>query len=165
MRIVDVVEEPRDELYRGLVRLAPRFCTSALLVVRPARGDRLGDRGVRLMSQLQSWLIETGERSEWPGTRLIGHPASVFTYRLDPGFIEALDGAVAGLYEWRQPELPEDLCLLRADGSPWLVTIAHERDAYFRLDDIERAELVSALPRIEPLLRAREARGSSPASP
>jgi hypothetical protein len=83
----------------------------------------------------------------------IGHTASVSSYRLDPGLVEALAGAVAGLYQWRQPELPEDLCLLRPDGSPWLVTIAHERDGYFTLDDAERAALVAALPSIEPLLR------------
>jgi hypothetical protein len=38
------------------------------------------------------------------------------------------------LYAWMQPALPEDLCLVREDGDPWLVSIAHEREGYLFSD-------------------------------
>src|SRR5207237_8929750 len=53
--------------------------------------------------------------------------------------VGVLTSACAGLYDWVEPRLPEDPCLLRADGILWLVTIAHERDAYMRLSETERA--------------------------
>ena len=52
-----------------------------------------------------------------------------------------------------KPELPQDLCLLRGNDDPWLVTIAHETDGYLRLSPEEKLRLVEALPRMGPLLR------------
>jgi hypothetical protein len=38
--------------------------------------------------------------------------------------------------------------MLRTDGTPWLVTIAHERDAYLELSVVERQELLNELPEL-----------------
>jgi len=53
-----------------------------------------------------------------------------------------------GLYDWVQPNRPEDLCFLRSDETPWLATIAHEKDAYFELSGEEKQRLTKALPNI-----------------
>ena len=50
---------------------------------------------------------------------------------------------------WRQPDLPEDLCLLRADGSPWLATIAHEADGFLLLSEAEREDLNTRVPALD----------------
>jgi len=62
--------------------------------------------------------------------------------------VEVLTKSASGLYDWVQPSLPEDLCLLRPDETPWLVTISHERDAYLVLDAKEHVELVREIPEL-----------------
>jgi hypothetical protein len=53
---------------------------------------------------------------------------------------------VEGLYEWQQPERPEDLALLRRDGTPLLGSSAHERDGFLVLDEDELERLSLTLP-------------------
>jgi hypothetical protein len=56
------------------------------------------------------------------------------------------------LYEWRQPNYPEDLCLLRQDRSPWLVSIAHENDSYLCLSSgKEKEDIIINVPELGPL--------------
>jgi hypothetical protein len=50
------------------------------------------------------------------------------------------------LYQWRYPDLPEDLCLLRSDETSWLVTVAHEDIGYFELFEDEWLRLQKNLP-------------------
>jgi hypothetical protein len=50
------------------------------------------------------------------------------------------------LFGWRQPELPEDLALLREDGTAVLASICHEHDAYLQLTDEEYERVVEAIP-------------------
>lgn len=84
--------------------------------------------------------------SEWPGTQLIGHEAELRQYFVTPSLVAALAGAVDRLYAWQEPDFPEDLCLYRDDGSPWLATIAHESDAYLTLHDDELDEVLKKVP-------------------
>ncbi|MGH2772796.1 MAG: hypothetical protein ACRDIU_06635 [Actinomycetota bacterium] len=143
--------EPTDETYASLLQLASRWCSMALLVVR----DRLGlsELGAHLTKELEPFLLERSTSSSWPGTTLLKGSASVSTYRLDPTVVERLSAATTGLYGWQQPELPEDLCLLRRDGDPWLVTIAHEGDGFVVLEPTELEELLRDLPDFAAVLR------------
>ena len=155
MKIVrlNFIREPRGRLYRGLLDFALEVCKSALLVV----GKRmpLGVRGQAILSQLEPFLKHKTELSEWPGTQLLfGGTAWVFQYDFTPECAEILKWATSGLYRWLQPRLPEDLCLLRADGRPWLVSITHERDGYLDLTPDEKVHLFEALPRLKALVRA-----------
>lgn len=87
-------------------------------------------------------------RTEWPGTKLwhATHPIPIHTFHLIPESAAILKKATSGLYQWQYPYLPDDLCLLRADESPWLITIGHEFDSYFKLDEDELRELLRSLP-------------------
>ena len=67
-------------------------------------------------------------------------------YDFVDGSADILVKAADGLFDWLEPRLPEDLCLLRSDGSPWLVTITHERDAYFVMSREEGLLLTSHIP-------------------
>jgi hypothetical protein len=69
-------------------------------------------------------------------------------YRLDEASVPLLADAADGLFDWVQPALPEDLCLLRLDGTPWLVNIAHEEEAWLMLPDEEYQQLVGKLPQL-----------------
>jgi hypothetical protein len=89
--------------------------------------------------------LSDAESSEWPGTKLLRGTARLLRYSLlaDSGSI--LARLVSGLYDWRQPSMPEDLCLIRQSGEPWLVTISHERDAYLRMESDEWGSLVAEI--------------------
>lgn len=143
--------EPNGETYASLLRVASRWCYSALLVVRERLG--LSDEGAALTKQLEPFLLERRDATSWPGTTLLDGSASVSTYRLEPMVVDLLSAATSGLFGWQQPELPEDLCLLRPEGDPWLVTIAHEGDGYVALEPTELDELRRDLPGFAALLR------------
>jgi hypothetical protein len=144
------VEEPKGETYRALVDYAATRCDKVLLVVRGSLP--LDPSAEAALNRLSAYLHMSSDRSEWPGTTLISGTARVLQYRLSEGCAAALKECAVGLYSWRQPLLPEDLCFLRSDGSPFLVSIAHERDGYLELSEAEMQRLLADIPRLGPLL-------------
>ena len=142
--------EPRGDVYRALVEVAAGFCSSALLVVRDGLG--LSEAASQILEKLGPHLESKGRESAWPGTELLGHEATVYRFKLAPEARWGLATAAAGLFDWRQPDRPEDLCLLRSDGSAWLGSIAHERDAFLSLSAEEVRRLEAEAPAIWALL-------------
>ncbi|MCL6592265.1 MAG: hypothetical protein K6U80_20260 [Firmicutes bacterium] len=55
--------------------------------------------------------------------------------------------------DWKQPKLPEDLCLLRDNGTPWLISIAHENDMYLEISIEEKEALINNIPDIKSYFR------------
>ncbi|MBU6429644.1 MAG: hypothetical protein KGR26_11570, partial [Cyanobacteria bacterium REEB65] len=78
--------------------------------------------------------------------------ATLREYELSEVTVAILGAAVDGLYEWCQPRRPEDLVFWRRSNGPWLVTIAHERDAYFETTPEELKELLRQLPALSYLV-------------
>jgi hypothetical protein len=139
-----IVGDIRADLYRGLVAAGHRRDLSALLVVRGVH--ELSPRGQELLSALAGSLVAHSSTSEWPGSRMQDAEASVNQYALTEATTAMLAAAAGGLYDWMAPKLPEDLCFIRPDGTPWLVSVAHERDAYVLLSQTEAVELLAELP-------------------
>lgn len=146
-----ITTELQGNLYRRFLDYAGQECTIALLVVRPSL--RLSTEGEKVLHRLAGYLKEKTESSVWPGTELLTEVAQVYYYHFSPECVGILKDAAKGLYSWQQPHLPEDLCLLKADQEPWLVSIAHERDSYFCLSEAERTRLLVALPELASLLK------------
>ena len=148
-----VTKQPVDQVYHELIQYGQKVCDTALVVVRPSLG--LEPSAVALLDHLEQFLMKKQEQAEWPGTELFGREkATVYYFHLKPECAKLLVGAVDGLYKWLQPERPEDLCLLRSDGTAWLTCIAHEKDAYFELTTEELETLLKAVPGID-LLRQK----------
>jgi hypothetical protein len=144
-----VTAELRGSLYIAVLREALHHCSRFSLVERtmPVPGKSVAATS----AQLSAYLLQERSVSEWPGTRLLRGSAILREYALSEASVEQL-GAVEGIYDWRHPDRPEDLILWRNAAEPWLVTIAHERDAYFKLTPGERQALVDKLPGLFPLL-------------
>jgi hypothetical protein len=140
----DLVVEPRDDVYRLLIEASRGPCTSFVLVL--TKWGRLSESGAQVVDRLSQHAIDRTDSAEWPGTRLTRDVATILTFRLDDESASVLKTATNRLYGWRKPELPEDLCLVRRDGSPWLITISSEQDAYMHLDPAEKEILVSNIP-------------------
>lgn len=142
--------EPTDETYVELIRTSVTWCSRALLVVQD--GHAMSNRGDAVLRRLEPDLIRREVRASWPGTTLLEGSATVATYQLTSEVVAALTTAATGLYDWQQPELPEDLCLLRDEDDPWLVSIAHEGDAFVSVDEDELEELRRRVPRFAAVL-------------
>jgi hypothetical protein len=165
----DLLAEPIGDLYRELLDFAVGECRTALLVVH--KSPPLVRQGLDLLSRLKPFLTSKAESKVWPGTGspdMADHefmvsiePSSVYRYAYGRQCAGLLKQATDRLYAWLQPELPEDLCLLRADGSEWLVTIAHEHVSYLCLSSEEHSRLVKAVPQIGPRLRHMRCREES----
>ena len=149
-KVIEFRSEPKGRLYRMLLDQAAKTCPAFLLVRRPA--EPLSPSGDDVQKRLSAFLISEKQSSGWPGTQLLGHEATVFKYEFRPDSLKILTRSASRLFQWRQPELPEDLCLLRQDGSPWLVSIAHESDAYLELSGDEERQLSAEMPELRALL-------------
>ena len=136
--------------YAALFDFAAAKGAYALLVIR--EGEELSSYGKNLIEKLAPFLISQDLVSEWPGTLLFDHKALSLKYEITCACAEILKAASPGLYHWLAPRLPEDLCFLRQDGSPWFVSIAHEKDSYFSLDTREYDLLLKSLPGFGQLL-------------
>jgi hypothetical protein len=143
--------EPVGNAYVQLIRHALGRCSTLLMVEREGIG--LSEAAQDFLSRLQPFETRRQRGSRWPGTQLLDDEAVILEYRFCAEVMELVQQAAVGLFEWEQPALPEDPCLLRPSGEPWLVTIAHERDAYLRLTADELEELVSKVPELRECLR------------
>jgi hypothetical protein len=92
------------------------------------------------LEALSSFRISDSMESEWPGTRLYDHQARVLRYRFDRDSLAVLLSLSDNFASWEQPDLPEDLCLIRKSQEPFLVSIVHEKDVYLVLSDLETEE-------------------------
>ena len=141
--------EPAGSRYADLLRVAQRFCAYLTLVMQEFTWT---SRAHEAIEQLKQWHLEDHQVKEWPGTQTL-KSATMMIFKFDAGTVGALSGLARRLYQWEQPDLPEDLCLFRPTGEPWLVSISHERDGWLHLRPDEAEAVISAV-RPLPLRRA-----------
>ncbi len=143
-RTLEIGNEPRGRSYSDLLYRAFPWCAELLLVVVPVPGgaDPLLPGARRVLAELEAHLISATDQSEWPGTHLEGGATGrVQRFRLHPEVLDVAAAATDHLYGWCPPELPQDIALLRGDGSPFLSTVTQEQWAALTVDDEERAAL------------------------
>lgn len=138
-----LAEEPRGDVYRALIHFAVHRCTKFSVVVRDTLED---DHPRKVLDSLKVHEISDTVTSEWPGTRLLSGTAHLYYFALNDVSASLLNRFTDGLYGWLAPELPEDLCLYRPDGSLWLGTISHESDGFFELSAEEFGSLMKSVP-------------------
>jgi hypothetical protein len=146
--------EPREDAYRQLITIGRSVCQSVLLVARPELG--FDQRASETLGALEPYLLREEASASWPGTTLLSGEALVRLYRFQDEVLGILIGRAAALFEWQQPKLPEDLCLMRDELTPWMVTIAHEADAFVDLTPPERESMMSISPVLAKLLRQEQ---------
>lgn len=150
-RTFEVAAEPRGRTYTDLLYRSFPWCAELLLVVvlLPGGDDPLLPSAHSVLRALEPHLGSVDDASEWPGTRLDGGATGrVHRYRLHPEVIDVVAAATDRLFAWRHPELPQDLALVRGDGTPFLATVASEDWAALTLEEGERQILVSDLPEL-----------------
>jgi hypothetical protein len=160
-----LMTKPKGKAYFNLIDYASRICPKFMLVVQPQYSSVSTTR--EALEHLQVHKITAEERSAWPGTELyvendipkFGLP-TIYEFSFSEGSAKVLKEKTNRLFGWRQPDLPEDLCFLREDGTPWLTMVSHEETCRLDLTDEEKEELDKALPLISALLKTpAQARG------
>jgi hypothetical protein len=140
-----LVDEPTGDDYRALLRCARPQCDTAVLSIDTTR--EMGAPGHDVVARLAAFLRSEATSG---GVRRL-------RYQLTNACIDVLDEA-PGLFAWRQPDRPENLCLLRRDGSPWMVSIAEERIGYVELAPFEKLLLGRGAPGLAAVLAHQGAR-------
>lgn len=148
-KMYSFVAEPKGPAYKELIKYSLGTCNEFILVVRPTL--LLEDDG-EVLKQLLPFFIKKLQLQSWPGTTLLKGSAWVYFYKLTPHSAKVLLNSVNSLFDWSQPQLPEDLSLMREDGSPWLVSISHERDSYLYLSEDEFEKLLFDVPLLRELV-------------
>lgn len=133
--------EPEGETYKGLIGAVSSVAASGFVVVRDSMELAPG-----------AFMLNETRRDRWPGTVLLDEKATVYSFAVCDGSLEVLLHSGDGLYEWQQPERPEDLGFLRSDETPWLFSVAHEGDAFILGSDRELAWLRETVPGLGPLI-------------
>lgn len=146
-----VRREPRGALLRDLLLTGLRYCDQFLVALSAMK---LTEHGRAVVTALEPFLIECADKEEYPAARLLSGTMAVCTYRLSPESVEVLLSATDRLFEWVEPDLPNDLCLLRGD-QPWLVTMASDHEAVLVLEESQLEEM-AALARDLRLHRLRD---------
>lgn len=150
-KTLEITVEPRGRIYNDLIYRAFPWCAELLLVVVPLPdgGDPLLPSGRRVLAELEPFLRVAADEREWPGTRLEGGATGrVHRYTLHPEVLDVVSSVTDHLYGWCPPDLPQDIALLRGDGSPFLATVTQEGWAALTLDDDERQVLSGDFPEL-----------------
>lgn len=147
-RTYDILDEPSADDYRSLIQAATAECRLAVLLIR---GGGMSSHGQEVLERLRPHLADEPIR---------GPLGVILRFHLAAQCVEIIETVAPSLYAWRQPDLPEDLCLLRADGGPFLVSIAAERLGYIEMTPLERVRLGRAAPGVASVL-AHQAAGDA----
>lgn len=97
------------------------------LVVRDTL--ELKGSGKKILDKLNPFLLKEDHVSKWPGTELLMGKAKYYSYSLNNRSIEILS-EINSLFDWQQPEFPEDLTFYRKDKIIF-VSISHEKDSWY----------------------------------
>ena len=93
------------------------------------------DQENELLKKLSQWYVDTYETYCWPGTIHFGkHPAKIYKYNLCAETINILNLLGLDILLANNREF-EDLSLLLDDGTPWFISITHEKEAMFKITD------------------------------
>ena len=142
----NLVSELSGKKYESLLRYAVGKGLVVLLV------DTCGyssEKRANFVNAMEPYLKSMKKVSCWPGTQLTDQKVPVYRYRLNEKSCALILNVSKGLFDWEQPDLLEDLCLLRPDDSVFMTATTSERDAYFDITESEMAELTHQIPGME----------------
>lgn len=138
----DLASPIRGELYATLLRAASDISDIVGMITRSPKVI-LSPRAREALSALAPHRLSKEEVAVWPGTQLIGGRTSTrHLFKLVPDSLNILLSTADDLFDWVNPELPEDLHFLRSDRSTVLGSVAQDEEAWLELTDRERLALI-----------------------
>lgn len=133
MKSYSIHNDLHDKDYRSLVSFLAEYASHIQLITHDGGLSASCREALR---KLQNFNESIERVTEWPGTQLLsGTTALRHRFRVSEESIGFVSHYVDSLFSWRWPELPEDLCFLAADGTPLLISTAHEQYAQLIVAD------------------------------
>lgn len=153
----DISKKLQREDYQLLLDYALEWCTKCSFVTRFDLGS--SENMQLFISKMENYLLSKYETDIWPGTHILVY-ALIRVYSYEQKVVTVLKHVSNLIYDWQQPDIPEDMCIYRSDGSVWLGSIAHEKVAWLNLSKTELDLLHDSSPRLFGLLAKRGTKGT-----
>jgi hypothetical protein len=135
------------KIFQEILLLGLNECNYILLITRNLLG-----RSIKLESLLKelkiNWIAEK-EVTHWPGTTIDSDIAKMYIYSYDNFVLSTLLKYGPNQNDWIQPNLPEDICLMRDYEKKWFFSITHENAFAFDISDDEKRELELKIPNLK----------------
>ena len=133
MKAYSIYQDISGTDYQNLINFLGTYAAVCQLV---SHGEPLGQSCKNALNRLVELGADTAKVSEWYGTRLFhGETATLHRFPITPASIEFISTHAKSLFAWRWPDEPEDLCFEASDGTPLLISTAHERYAQLFIGD------------------------------
>ena len=126
MRAYRITRDVTGEAYKLLLEAALEEASMFSLVWSDGP---FPPKAAAMRTALRGLQLRHVKRDRWPGTILVGHTASVVTYRAAPEALPILLEP-GSLFGWRSPAYPDDLSFSTDSGAVCLATVSHEGDAW-----------------------------------
>ncbi len=133
MNIYNLSIEINIDLYKRILLFAAQLKSRIVFIIREP--EKINKEFFKLMENEK--LLFFRNTKEWPGTISLKE-YSLYCYEFDEGSVCRITGLVPELWDWISPDFPEDISFLRTNGKPWFISITHEKDCYFILDESEK---------------------------
>ena len=143
---IDITKEISGELYYRLIDFAVGKFPLFVFII--SWRWRVADSAKEVVEELSPFLVKRFYSREWPGTELYQGQVEVFHYNLTEASAAILKEHTSSLYQWKLPELPEDLSIMRNSEQPWLCNVAHDDFSMLYVTPAEKAELLNAIPEL-----------------
>lgn len=140
-----IVGEPRGESLEAILAQSLDVCDGFLFALTDMHRSGHAEQ---LIADMEPFLISRIETNEYPAATLPWGTVTVCRYRLTATSVRTLGEATSRLYDWQEPDLPNDLCLMRGDEA-WLITMASDRVAILALEEAERSALCAAVSKLK----------------
>lgn len=152
---IDIKGEISGELYYRLIDFAvgkfPLFvCVGDWDWKKSVKS--LPEGAEKVIEELSPFLVERFFSNEWPGTRIYEGKAEVFYFNLTSASASILKKHASSLYQWKLPELPQDMSIMRNSKQPWLCNVAHDDFSTLFVTPEEKNELLKVIPELSEYL-------------
>ena len=142
----ELVREPHGEVLDRLIAEAVGVCDRFTVELS---GMVLGDRADLVLERIKPFLVGCETTAETPGSiTLPEYAVTLCTYRLDADSATVVRESARRLYDWVEPDLPQDLCFLR-QTEPWLINLAADHAAFLVTSPNEAERLRAAIPGLQ----------------
>lgn len=135
--MLNILYEPKNNQYRNLLDFCLKYSNKFIIVNRKTM--KLSKNYHNIINILEPFLIRKYKSNEWPGTKLIGNKATIYLLHYNVETITIIKKYTNRLFDWKYPNLPEDICFLDKNENVILATISHENDAFINTNiEIEK---------------------------
>ncbi len=143
VQVYNLKSEPVENTYKQLIEFAFSVSDSFMLV---ERDDVIKNNSLKkFLDKISKYQIDVMHKSSFAGTQILGgSKAKVFCYKTNNDVKDILLSCSSGLYDWVQPNLPEDLSFM-LNNLYVLINTAHEKSSGIYISNVVTMEKINSI--------------------